>query len=198
MARGKIIAISVFVLIIVVLGILFYVYSQPSGKKLTQKQKDEAIERLYGRQANTKPDAVPVGNKAYTGKYISFQYPAKAVVYTYREKSTSGNTSSLEDFSFDIQKPKLVFNMTVVKAQDITSALDIPSVRLREQRLPEYDKKIQKIGNAQCLIYSRKNSAEITAFIVEQGRVYTISVTGSDKDEAESLFSNVLSSVSLH
>lgn len=182
----------VLCLIIVCGAVVFYILSQPPKDKLTEEFKEEAVTKLLGRRAQLEAENVAQGNTEYNGRYISFQYPAKALIYTYRSGSSS---ATLEDFSFDIKSPKLVFNMKV--SESGAELLDVPAVRLREQRLYEYDKEEITIDNVKGLTYyKRGQQPEKSGFFAAFGRLYTVSVTGvSDRDVAR-LFDDISGSVS--
>ncbi|MDO8269404.1 MAG: hypothetical protein Q7T54_01900 [Candidatus Levybacteria bacterium] len=187
----KLVLLVVLVLIIAAGGIAFYILSQPPKEKLSDEFKQKAVTKLLGRKAQLDAQNVATGNKEYEGKYISFSYPAKALIYTYRNSSTG---APLEDFSFDIKSPKIVFNMRV---SEIAGGLeDYPAVRLREVR-SEYKKaKLTIDGVAGLTYYKTGQEAEKSGFFVRKGKMYTISITGTSGEVVEKLFDEIISSVS--
>lgn len=172
------------------LGIGFYILSQPPKETLSKEFKEEAVTKLLGRKAQLDVENVAAGNKEYKGKYISFSYPAKALIYTYRNSSTS---ATLEDFSFDIKSPKIVFSMRVT---EIAGGLeDYPAVRLREAR-NEYKRARLTIDGVAGLAYFKTGQeAEKSGFFLKSGKIYTISITGISGVEVEKLFDDIISSV---
>ena len=193
----KWILISVLILLLAGSGIAFYILSLPPKDSLSNGFKEEAVTRLLGRKAQLNPE-VKTGNTQYKGKYISFKYPAKALIYAYRENSTSSTSASLEDFSFDIKQPKLVFNMTgVSKTSNSSTIEDYPAVRLRLQRSYEYTKSTFTMDKMRGVAFFKKeNGGEKSGFILNDGKIYTISITGTSGREVEKLFSNIIATVS--
>lgn len=175
----------------VFLGVGFYILSQPPKDTLSKEFKEEAVTKLLGRKAQLEVKNVATGNKEYKGKHISFSYPAKALIYTYRNSSTS---ATLEDFSFDIKSPKIVFNMRVT---EVAGGLeDSPAVRLREVR-SEYEKEELIIDGVAGLAYFKTGQeAEKSGFFMKSGKFYSVSITGSSGEEVEKLFDEIISSVS--
>lgn len=196
--KEKVIIYTVVVVAAAGLGILFYRFSQPSGSKFTDEFKEKAVADLLGRKAELS-DTTPQGEKIYKGKTISFTYPAQAIIYDYREKSTSSGSAAIEDFSFDIKEPKLVFNVRITDAPvGVSNPLDLPAVRLRETRLYEYKKGQIKLGNAEGIIYTKEaNGGEKTGFWIAKGKVISIAITGSDISAVEDLFKTVVSSAEI-
>lgn len=188
----KKIAVLVFIMIILSLGTGFYVFSQPSSKALSDEVKEDALEKLLGRDVKFSDDT-PQGNSIYDGKTISFSYPAKAIVYDFRERSSSSQSAALDDFSFDIKEPRLIFNLKVSKSS-INSIDDIPAARLRAMR-PEYKKQNFSIEGVKGMsFYNESGEPEKSGFLISNGRIFSFSVTGSIPSEVEKLFDGIISS----
>lgn len=191
----KRILLIVLTLIILSGAVVFYILSLPPKDKLTEEFKKKALTDLLGRQVNLTDDT-PKGDTEFDGKYISFKYPAKAVIYTFRENSTSSSSGALEDFSFDIKEPKLVFNLRVSSNNtNISDVSDFPAVRLRESRLYEYKKSDFLIGKSRGVAYAKDGQeGEKSGFILNGNEIYSFSVTGSNTDAVSDLFDSVVSS----
>ncbi len=180
-----------------VLSFLFYFFSKPSGKPLSDEFKEKAIEKMLGREA-VLTDTTPKGEKIYDGKNITFSYPAKAVVYEYREQSSSKDERGLDDFSFDIKSPKLVFNLKVMESRGAQTLSDIPAVKLRQNRSYEYKKENFTLDGIMGESYSKsENGGEKSGFVINNGKTITISITGSDFIEIERLFASIATSSKL-
>lgn len=189
--KKKIILPGILILILLLGGIGFYILSLPPKETLSKEFKEEAVTKLLGRKANLNPEAIPAGNTQYNGKYISFQYPAKALIYTYN-KDTKRN---IEDLSFDIKSPKLIFNMTVTDHSGTFN--DVPAASLREQRLYEYKKSEPVVDNTKGIVYFKSGqSPEKTGFFIANGKLFTFSVTGTVDVEVGKLFDEVVATVS--
>jgi hypothetical protein len=154
-----------------------------------------AITKLLGRKAQL--DAVPVkeGNTRYNGKYISFEYPAKAIVYALKDPGFASSSALLEDFSFDIKSPRLILNMAVLgnSGRQLT-VNDNPGVKLR-QNSGSYKEQLITIDGQEGKVYEKNDEPEKTAFFLVNDKIYTISVTGSSFEEVVSLADDILKTV---
>ncbi len=194
----KWIVIGVIGLILIISGgIAFYLLSLPPKETMSKAAKEEAVTKLLGRKAQLDADNIPQGNTEYTGKYVSFTYPAKALIYEYKDPSFASNSSRLEDFSFDIKEPKIVFNMQIISnSSQIATIDDHPSVKLRDLRSYEYKKSDITAGNMKGrAFYKKENGAEKTGFVLNKDKIFSISITGTSSDEVEKLFDAVISTV---
>jgi len=183
-------------LLLILGGVAFYILSQPPKEKLSEEFKDEAVTRLLGRKAQLSNDT-PRGDTEYKGKYISFKYPAKALVYKFRENSTSSGSASLEDFSFDLKEPTVTFNLNISRnSSNLNSITDSPAFKLRELRDYEYKKSQIKINNINGVAFSKnENGIERSAFILHNNLIYAISVSGVEESSTALLFEKVISSI---
>ncbi len=194
--KKKFIVLLVLVIIIIVSLAAFYIISQPPKETLSKEFKEKAITNLLGRKAQL-DNTTPTGDAEYKGKYITFKYPAKALIYTYRENSTSSKSANLEDFSFDIKEPKMNFNMAVTKASFGLTVDDIPAVRLRIQRNYEYEKSTFTMDEHEGIVFFKKNNGvEKSGFLIKDGMTFTFNVNGGGEDEVNELFNSIASSVS--
>lgn len=175
-------------------AIIFIVISQPSSEKFSDKEKEKAIANLLGRKANISPQDEKKGSSRYKGKYIAFDYPAKAIIYEYKNEDSKLGSDG-ESFSFDIKNPRVIFNMM----SNLTSGsyLDIPSIRLREERSYEYKKKEVTVSGVKGVTYLKSGpESEKSGFFIKDGRLYTISMTGSDDKTISEMFDQIILSVS--
>jgi len=183
----------ILLILVISLGIAFWYFSQPPKDNLSDEFKEEAVTKLLGRKANLGDD-VPKGDTEYNGKFITFKYPAKAIIYTHREYSISSASANLEDFSFDIKEPRLIFNLMVNERAANTTLDDIPSVRLREIR-GEYEKGQFKIQNLSGRVFTNDSGKpEKSGYLMTDDKVYTFSITGSSLEEVEALFEKITKS----
>lgn len=183
----------VFILIGVLLT-LFFVFNF-SQKKLTDSQKEKALIKILGRKPNLS-DSQPQGEVEYKGKNAAFKYPAKAKIYTYRDPNMAKNTSVLETFSFDIDKPRLVFNFSVMEnAASLKDVNDISGVKLRQISGSGYIQSEEVIGGENGLIFVRSgNLSEKTGFFLVKDKIYSVAISGSSLEEVSLLFDLVINS----
>jgi hypothetical protein len=187
------------VIIVSLLLIAGFIYTSLRPDKLTQKQKEEAVEQIMGRKANLNPQ-IKTGSTHFEGKYATFKYPAAAKIYEYRSDNFKNNKAIVESFSFDLAAPKRVFNYTVATQGTGLNSLDeVPAIKLRLDSSRGYTKEEIKVGGEKGLSFKKDRSgeyqAEKTTFILKDGKLYTFSITGSSLIDAEKLSDQVLSSV---
>jgi len=137
------------------------------------------------------------GNVQYEGKYATFSYPAKAVMYTYKDPNIVKNNSELEMFSFDINNPRLVLNYSVSEnSGGIRSAKESSGAIFRQNKANGYVQSELSIGQAEGLVFAKQGAqAEKSGFWLFNNKLYTLSVTGSDYQEVVNLFDAVAGSL---
>lgn len=179
--------------------VAFYFLSQPPKETLSEEFKNEAATRILGRKAQLDEDNTPTGDTEFKGKFISFSYPAKALVYEYKDPSFKSNDTRLEDFSFDIKEPRLVFNLQVLQnSGSIASIDDYPPARMRSNPSSGYiQRSIESSDGVPGSAYSLRSSAsEESGFFLKDNRIYSLSVTGSNPEEIKKLFDSIVKTVS--
>lgn len=193
----KWILLSVLIIFLALCAGAFYLLSLPPKESLTKDFKEQAVSKLLGRKAQLDVVAEKTGNTTYNGKYITFDYPAKAVIYTYKDPSFASSSSLLEDFSFDIKEPRLVLNLAVLQNNTHMSSIDDnPGVMFRKNNPGQYKEVLQTVDGVSGRIYERNDETpEKTAFFLVKNRVYSISVTGTIFDEVKGLSDAILKTV---
>lgn len=184
--------------LVIILGgaVAFYLLSLPPREALSKEFKEKAVTKILGRKAQLDDVAEKAGNIVYHGQNITFEYPAKAVVYTFKDPGFASSSSRLEDFSFDIRSPRLVFNMAVLgNPAGQMSIDDNPGVKLRQSRPDLYSEETITVDGQKGKVYSQSTEAEKTAFFLVKNKIYTISVTGTIFEEVKKLEYQVLKSV---
>lgn len=180
---------------IVLIGGFILLNSEPD--KLTEKQREEAIDEILGRRANLGDADIKTGDTTFVGKYGSFSYPASAEIYEYKDTETLNNESDLESFSFDMENPRRIFNYSVTKS-NVSSLDDIPSVSFRENSSNGYKVKEEKLADAPGLSFTKDRSgefmAEKTGYFLVDGNLYSISVTASSLEDASKLYGEIIAS----
>ena len=165
-----------------------------SAKSLSTKEKESALTQILGRKPNLSEEQT--GDKEYVGKYVSFIYPAKAAVYEYRDPNIKNNISNLEIFSFDIDKPRIVFYLNVSENDQLKSINEISAVIYRQSKSKDYTKsEIVADGQKGFAFEKEGNSPEKTGFFFFNNKIYSISITGSDFRQISLLFENVIRSI---
>jgi hypothetical protein len=183
-------------IIIAVIAAFFVVLNQPA-KQLSDKEKQQALINILGRKPNLTDDN-PTGNKTYKSNYVSFMYPSKAKIYTYREPNISKNTSVLEIFSFDITNPRIIFNYSAIQHNSLQGVSDIPDVKLRQLQKDAYVQENAYADNKTGLVFEKiqtQGLIEKTAFFLVNGKSYSFSIQGNDIKEIRSFYNDIISSI---
>jgi hypothetical protein len=190
----KWIVLGVFIVILTVGGIAFYILSLPPKETLSKNFKEQAVTRLLGRKAQLEDVKVKTGNVSYNGKYISFDYPAKAVIYTLKDAGFASSSSLLEDFSFDIKSPRIILNLAVLDNHGrLKSIDDNPGVKFRQNSPGQYTEKLVFTDGHPGKVYARRDeNPEKTAFFLVNDKIYTIAITGTIFEEIEGLSDGIL------
>lgn len=186
----------VVVLILSIISMLAFVFLNRTSDSLNDSEKEQALLKILGRKPLDDSQTLK-GDTQYKGKYISFNYPKRAKLYTQKVNNTPIPPTGIEYFSFDLDNPRIIFSMEVVDVPPGSYSLeDYPSVKLRELQNDSYVKKEVFADNQKGLLFDKylSNSFEKTAFFYLKGNVYAISISGNDKKEVENLFNKVTSS----
>lgn len=193
LSLGRILLI-VFLIVLAACSIFGFVILNRSSKSLTATEKEVALENILGRKPVLSPE--PTGNTQYKGKYLNFWYPLRAKIYTFSDK-TVYQSPNLEVFSFDIQNPRLVFNLTVSEnLANIPNVSDIAGVLFRQEPQQGYKQVELTADNKQGLAFEKNGeTAEKTGFFIVNNRIYSISVTGGDYKEVVNLFDNIINTL---
>ena len=191
----KIVLIILIILALISLLVTINFVFNPSQKKLTDSEREKALLKILGRKPNL-TDSQPKGNTEYKGKLVSFTYPAKAKIYIYKDPNMAKNTSVLETFSFDIDKPHLVFNLSVMKnAASLKDVNDISGVKLRQMNGSGYKQSDGKLGKNKGLVFEKSGSqAEKSGFFLINDKIYEIAVTGNNLEDVSLLFDGIITS----
>lgn len=167
-----------------------------STKPFTKSEEETALTNILGRQPILNNNE-PTGTVAYNGKYATFNYPARAVIYTYKDPNFVKSKSYLDTFSFDINNPRLVFNFSVIEnSGNLADIKDNSGAIFRENQSNGYLQSELSISNSKGLVFAKAGEhPEKTGFWLFNNRIYTLSVTGSDYQEVVNLFDNVVASL---
>jgi hypothetical protein len=192
----KKILLLVCLVVVAIGGVLFYILSQPPQETLSNEFKEKAVTKILGRKAELNETPEKKGNVAYNGKYLQFDYPAKAIIYNLKDPGFASSSSLLEDFSFDIKEPRLVLNLAVLQAGRQTDIMDNPGVKLRQSQPGIYSGERRTVDGQSGQVYEgHGETPEKTAFFLAYGRIYTISVTGTSFEAVKELADGILSSM---
>jgi hypothetical protein len=188
----------VIALILVIAAISAFLVLNRTTKTMSKAESEAALAKMLGRKPNLDVKDAPTGNVAYNGKYVYLMYPAMAKIYTYRDPGSLTDKNMVENFSFDIADPRLIFNLGVSQNPDSVMSLDdISAVRLREDKSRGYQQAEASVDGQKGLTFTRSDQqqSEKTGIFMVNGKTYSISVTGNDTKEVANLFDNVIKSL---
>ena len=179
--------------IIVTLFVTVFLILNRSTAGLTDTQKQQALTKILGRPVLLKDKAIVAGDVLYKGKYYSFLYPEAATKYNSAQVDTS-----LESFKFDLSSPRIYAVTEVVAAESNQRVLDDnSSIRLREVQNTIYHQATVRADGESGVSFERNDAdgAEKTAFFLVNGKYYSFSLVGNDKQSIEDLFVKIIASL---
>ncbi len=195
LSLGRIILI-ILLMVAVLISLSVFLVLNHATKSLNEAEKQSALTNILGRQPILS-DNTPTGNKQYGGKYANFIYPAKAVIYPYKDPNIVKNKSELDMFSFDISSPRLVLNFSVSdNSSSIIGIKDDSGAIFRANIINGYLQSSLSVSGSKGLVFAKAGEQpEKTGFWLFNNRIYTLSVTGSDYQEVVNLFDNITASL---
>lgn len=189
--------ILLFFLGFIIAGIAAFFMLNSKPDSLTDAQKEEAIGNILGRKPNLNPD-IKTGDAIFEGKLIIFSYPARAKIYEYVPEGSRNNTTEIDRFSFDLEKPRLIFNYTASEKPALKALTDEPGVKLRQDASRGYVSEEVELDGQNGKSYKKEavggNRAEQTAYILNDGVLHTISISGASLEDASELFEGIINS----
>jgi hypothetical protein len=183
------------IVIVLIVAIVFSILNR-STATLTEKEKEAALSKILDRPVNLTEKYIPTGDVSYKGKYMSFSYPASAVKYVQMINGKPIKSLDLEDFSFDMDDPKIYIVTVVLNASSANSVLDNSGVHMRQSD-PSY-KQTKIIANGQNGLAFEKmvdNNFEKVGFFLVNGKFYTFSIQSPDPKAAGDLFTRLILSL---
>lgn len=188
---------ALFIIILVVFITIAFVILTSRPKAMSEAEKEKALNALGLNQRLTNSNTKK-GDIEHKGKYTSFLYPASATVYNFMLNGKKvEDKGALEYFAFDMQSPRVIVTTEVIQAPSVvTSVVDYPSVRLRQQDTSYKQSGISADGTAGLSFEKTDNSGfEKTGFFFVKNRIYTFSVSSSDKKTALNVFQKMIGSL---
>src|ERR1035437_5692027 len=116
----KIFLIVLLIVIALIVLISFFILNR-STATLSEKEKEQALSKILDRPVNLREKYIPSGDVTYKGKYMTFRYPASAVKYVQMINGKPIKSLDLEDFSFDMDNPKIYIVTVVLSAPAASS-----------------------------------------------------------------------------
>jgi hypothetical protein len=183
------------IVIVLIVAIVFSMLNR-STATLTEKEKEAALSKILDRPVNLTEKYIPTGDISYKGKYMAFSYPASAIKYVQTINGKPVKQLDLEDFSFDMDNPKIYIVTVVLNASSANSVLDNSGVKLRQSDTSYKQTKI--IADGQDGVAFEKladNNFEKTGFFLVRGRFYSFAIQSPDPKAAGDLFTRLILSL---
>jgi hypothetical protein len=190
MKKKLLIALSIAIMLIV--AIVFFILNR-STATLSEKEKEQALSKILDRPVVLKEKNIPTGDVAYKGKYMTFSYPASAVKYVQMVNGKPIKSLDLEDFSFDMDNPKMYIVTVVLPASAASSVSDNSGVRMRQSDASYKETKIAADGqNGLAFEKLADNNFEKIGFFLVGGKFYSFSIQSVDPKAAGDLFNRLI------
>ena len=183
------------IVIVLTVAIVFFILNR-STATLTQKEKEQALSKILDRPVNLTEKYIPTGDVTYKGKYMTFSYPASAVKYVQMINGKPIKSLDLEDFSFDMDNPKIYIVTVVLSAPAASSVSDNSGVRMRQSDAFYKQTKIFADGqNGLAFEKMADNNFEKTGFFLVRGRFYSFAIQSPDPKAVGNLFNRLILSL---
>ncbi len=165
-------------------GVKFWDYA---NLPFMPRSAGEDLRQVLGGRAPRNPTASPEGDIKYSGQYITFMYPATAKKYPLKK----ADDSILERIDLEIDSPRLTIVAVAIDTKERTLD-EVPGVRMRRTQTDVYRENQTIVGVEKNPVFSRLDGKEKTVFVIYHDRLYTLSVTGNDKNAVAELWAKML------
>lgn len=127
----------------------------------------------------------------YAGTSISFMYPSWATLYLADNAQAKKEKNVLDSFHFGLLDMHIEGMVSVVSRPEFTKITDDPAVQLRRQS-SDYI----KISNTpSSILFSKQNPSETSAFILKNGKVYSLIIGGGLDSDSQMVFTRMYDSL---
>jgi len=194
----KYIIASICFLLFVIAVMAFLATKNGGGDALTQKQKQDALEKLLGRTPVLEEKKTSDAWISHKNQYVSFLYPEVARIYDEDDKSAMQEKSIFDSFHFGTDTPKLYGVVQVIDGGTTQNLSDIPGVLMREQQ-PDYQKSAKTIASFSGEMFHKNadTGVEWSVFFLAKGKEYSVVITGNNSQDAEDFFNRLVASLQI-
>jgi hypothetical protein len=162
----------------------FWVYANTPA---ADRSRETDMRQVLGGRAPRATPEEPQADLKYQGRYFSFMYPARATKLV----QNTDLPAILERIDLEIKEPRLSIIVAAINSSE-KSLDDVPGVNLRRQQKDVYEEAAVTVGYGRNPVFSRIDGTEKTLFIIREGRLYTLSVTGNNSTELKNLWDKIL------
>lgn len=186
----------IFSIVIVLIVVVVFSILNRSTATLSEKEKEQALSKILDRPVNLTEKYIPRGDVVYKGKYMTFSYPASAIKYVQMVNGKPIRSLALEDFSFDMDNPRMYIVTVVLPAPSVSSVLDNSGVHMRQSDASYKQTKITVDGK-DGLIFEKlsDNNFEKIGFFLVKDKFYSFAIQSPDPKAAGDLFNRLILSL---
>jgi hypothetical protein len=184
------IILGVVVLIIVIIGFVF-LSSLHSDTGFTPAEQHAALNHALGHVAQLTPTDHSTWN-TYTSKFVSFSYPGWATIYTQDNEAAKKQKNILDSFHFELADMHINGIVSVISRPDFSQINEESGVQLRI-----HDTSYQVVGtiSATRAGFTNTTLGEQSLFLLKNGRVYSLLLTGGVDDDRNTIFQKMLATL---
>ena len=194
----KVITTLVLLFIFVLICIFVFIKLSEAPKDTLSKDfKEQALSKLLGRKAQLDTPQKVLGTTHYDGKFISFDYPKRAIIYKYRDPNQASLDSYLEEFIFDLKDPRITVDVQVLSNNgNIASIGENSGVSLRHSQPWSYTEEDIIVDGQKGKSFTKKDhGTEKTVFFLFHNRIYSLATTGSYFDDVVNYADEIIHTV---
>lgn len=151
------------------------------------RDKQGDLQQVLGREIRNTPTQTPRGETKYRGRYMTFNYPARAWVHEIKQDVPG----MLERVNMEVDIPRLSIVAAAIETKE-KKLEDVPGVKMRRQQPEIYSERQVIVGVEKNPVFSKLDGTEKTVFVIYHERLYTLSVTGIEADAVEQLWGEIL------
>ncbi|MDE2025399.1 MAG: hypothetical protein KGJ07_02820 [Patescibacteria group bacterium] len=182
----------IFAIMLVIggVGVWIYLNSQTSGSPISQEEKIKALTKLLGRTPILDEKKTSTAWISHENSYVSFLYPEVAKVYAQDNQIAMQQNEVLDSFHFGLDTPKLYVTVQVLSRLQESNLSDEPSVLMRQQQQSGYLQSVMSLDSYTARVFAKEaqDTTEKSVFLLTNGRVYSIVVTGGNMDDVSTFF----------
>lgn len=188
----------IFCAVVVVggVGVWFFLNNQTSASPLSSEEKTQALTKLLGRTPVLQEKNTSNAWISHENSYVSFLYPEVAKVYVNDDQTAMQQSDTLDSFHFGLDIPKLYVTVQVLNRPQESNLSDEPSVLLRQEQQNGYIQSILSLNSYTAQVFEKdsQDTSEKSAFVLSNGKVYSIVVTGGNMEDITTFFAKFIAS----
>lgn len=180
-------------MIVVVLVIALY-WKSSQNSSWSDIEKAKELEGILGRSLRVETEQA-VGDNEYKTDSAYFRYPIALLTHEKSDEVLIKTQNEIENFEVRKSNPSVSLVFQIFRSSSIANLDEVTGVVFRRSDKDKYLESHEKIDGERMLVFRNGgNGMEIVGFSLHKNKIFSFAVTGSDKDEVEKIFEELVSS----